>query len=208
MTTKQIAEATGKTDRSVRNWVTKAAEKSSVIAEKSSASSPMKPADYDLDETCAIIAKGLGANAASVYRMNAEQSTMQVTDNDSMAIIAESLRVMSANTAAIMAMLDETRSRVDKVEYKQHQRAALLPAPQKDARAELTQLVNSYAHQQKDGDFRAAWGDLYKEVYYRMRTNVRVRARNEGVNPVDIMEQEDMLDSACAIMGELLGGEV
>ena len=50
MTVREIAEAVGQTDRSVRNWVKRLAEKDSVIAEKLSVSSPMKPADYTLAE--------------------------------------------------------------------------------------------------------------------------------------------------------------
>lgn len=71
MTTKQIAEAVGQTDRSVRNWVRALAEKSSAIAEKLAASSPAKPADYTLAESCHIIEEGLGKAAADVYRTNA-----------------------------------------------------------------------------------------------------------------------------------------
>lgn len=71
MTTKQIAEAVGQTDRSVRNWIAALAEKSSVIAEKLAASSSRYPADYTLDESCQIIEQGLGQAAADVYRTNA-----------------------------------------------------------------------------------------------------------------------------------------
>lgn len=71
MTTKQIADAVGKTDRAVRNWVSAFAEKSSAIAAKLSASSPAKPAEYTLDETCQIIAEGMGENAAGIFRANA-----------------------------------------------------------------------------------------------------------------------------------------
>ena len=47
MITKQIAEATGKAEKTVRTWVSK-------TAANLAASSPMNPADYDLDETCSI----------------------------------------------------------------------------------------------------------------------------------------------------------
>lgn len=75
MTSKAIAEAVGKTERSVRNWVVKTAEKSSVVAEKYSASSPIHPADYDIEETCLIIETGLGKNAADLFRMSAGINT-------------------------------------------------------------------------------------------------------------------------------------
>ena len=74
MTVREIAEAVGQTDRSVRNWVKRLAEKDSVIAEKLSVSSPMKPADYTLAETCSIIETGMGKSAADVYRTNAVHS--------------------------------------------------------------------------------------------------------------------------------------
>jgi len=63
MTTKEIAEAVGKTERSVRNWVSKVAEKSSAMTEKSSASTSTYPADYTLDETCEIIVPGCSRSA-------------------------------------------------------------------------------------------------------------------------------------------------
>lgn len=71
MTTKEIAQAVGKDERSVRRWVKKASDKMSVIADKMSVSSPMKPSDYDLEETLAIIEAGLGKNAAEIFRTNA-----------------------------------------------------------------------------------------------------------------------------------------
>ena len=72
MNTKEIALAVNKTERAVRNWAKKVAENNSVVAEKISVSSPMKPADYDLDETLLIIEMGLGKNAAAVYASNAK----------------------------------------------------------------------------------------------------------------------------------------
>lgn len=200
MTTKHIADATGKTERTVRNWVTKAAKVSSVIEEKSSVSSPMNPADYNLDETCTIIANGLGANAASIYRMNAEQPAAPAITSDLDAQFKAAL-------IGISTMVQNLNSRMNKVEYQQHQRAALLPAPQKDARSELTQLVNKHAHQNHDNDHRAAWKELYTEIYYRLHINVRKRAKNEGVKGVDILAREGLLETACAIVGELLGGD-
>jgi hypothetical protein len=71
MTTKEIAGATGKPEQTVRNWIRSLASKSDVIKSKLDASSPMKPADYDLVEVCEIIEEGLGKEAANVYRTNA-----------------------------------------------------------------------------------------------------------------------------------------
>jgi len=81
MTTKEIAEAVGKTERSVRNWVAKVAENFSSVAEKSSASTATYPADYDLEETCQILETGIGKNAADLYRMSAKKDVNVVLQN-------------------------------------------------------------------------------------------------------------------------------
>ena len=76
MTTKEIAESVGKPERTVRDWVKSLAAKSAVIEAKLAASSPMKPADYNLAETCQIIEEGLGKAAADVYRTNAANAEL------------------------------------------------------------------------------------------------------------------------------------
>jgi hypothetical protein len=76
MTTKQIAEAVGQTERSVQMWAKKAGEKISSINEKISSASPRYPADYTMAETCLIIEEGLGKAAADVYRTNAAQAEL------------------------------------------------------------------------------------------------------------------------------------
>jgi hypothetical protein len=85
MTVKEIAEAVGKDERSVRRWVQKVlTDKTSVrndvlndkmqlrtsIAEKAEHSSPEKPANYTPEETLLIIEAGLGKNAAGIFRAN------------------------------------------------------------------------------------------------------------------------------------------
>lgn len=68
MTVKEIAEAVGKEERTIQRWVKKSAEiftdNMAAISAKMSASSPSKPADYTLEETCTIIETGMGKNAA------------------------------------------------------------------------------------------------------------------------------------------------
>jgi hypothetical protein len=71
MTTKEIAQATGKAEKTVRTWIFNLAAESATIAAKLAASAPMKPADYTLAEVCDIIEAGLGKAAADVYRTNA-----------------------------------------------------------------------------------------------------------------------------------------
>jgi hypothetical protein len=74
MTTKDIAQATGRDERSVQRWAKVASDKMSSIGDKLSSSSSAYPADYSLAETCFIIETGLGKAAADVYRTNAVQA--------------------------------------------------------------------------------------------------------------------------------------
>lgn len=56
MTTRQIAESVGKTERCVQRWAKKTGEKISSIGEKISSVQKLgKPADYDLSETVEVL---------------------------------------------------------------------------------------------------------------------------------------------------------
>jgi len=76
MTTKEIAQATGKPERTIRDWVKAVTAKSATITAKLATSSPAYPADYTLAEVCQIIEEGMGPEAANVYRTNAVHATM------------------------------------------------------------------------------------------------------------------------------------
>lgn len=82
MTTKEIAQATGKNMTTVQRWIKKMGGEMQSIGVKMQSSSSSHPADFDLDETIAIIGEGMGKNAAEIYRMNAaaQPSTPSVTD--------------------------------------------------------------------------------------------------------------------------------
>jgi len=94
MTIKEIAEAVGKTDRAVRNWANKVAEKDSSMSELISVSTSTHPADFGKNETMAIIEKGMGKNAAYMYRQNADSAPMSYqphTDIDKLVALVETL---------------------------------------------------------------------------------------------------------------------
>jgi hypothetical protein len=74
MTTKQIAQAVGKAERTVHGWVAKASARFAQISVKvAEAKATSKPADYTLDESVQIIEIGMGKNAASLFRENGER---------------------------------------------------------------------------------------------------------------------------------------
>ena len=61
MNVKEIAQAVGKPERTVHNWVQRVSAKMAQVGAKmAQASIDKKPADYDIDETIAIIEHGMG----------------------------------------------------------------------------------------------------------------------------------------------------
>jgi predicted transcriptional regulator len=69
MTVREIADAVGKKERTVHNWVLKTSAKNAeVYAKIAEAREKSKAADYSLDQTLEIIETGMGKNAAGIYR--------------------------------------------------------------------------------------------------------------------------------------------
>jgi hypothetical protein len=77
MTTKEIGEAMGKPDQTVRNWIRSLASKSDVVKSKLDASSPAKPVDWTLFEVGEIIREGMGDGAAGAFKVNATYAEME-----------------------------------------------------------------------------------------------------------------------------------
>jgi type IV secretory pathway VirJ component len=135
MTTKQIAEAVGQTERSVQMWAKKAAEKISSINEKISLSSSRYPADYDINEVCQIIEEGMGKAAADVYRTNAvnaelagKAKALPATSESDWRRIRELLRAVdhkALSPVQFQAMIGAPMERQEAAEPKR----TALPAP-------------------------------------------------------------------------------
>jgi transposase-like protein len=75
MTTKQIAKAVGKDERTIRRWVNQASDRMSSLSDKmSEAERTKKQVDFSQEETLAIIEVGMGPDAAGIYRANVTRS--------------------------------------------------------------------------------------------------------------------------------------
>lgn len=185
MTAKQISESVNKTERCVQIWAKKTGEKISSIGEKIlSVGKTGKPADYDLEETCAIIEHGLGKNAAALYRANAKEKAPET--------IAEIVK--ATVTALIPAIVAAVRGIAPDV-------PAALPAPALNPRDEVRMIVNGMAEFR--GGHREAWRALYGEVYYRLHRNVRECAKNRGMDTLDYIEEEGLLPEVLAIARDM-----
>ena len=124
MTVKEIAEAVGKDVRSVRRWIAKAGDKVSrgTYDEVSQGIAH----DYTLDETCEIIACGMGANAAGVFRASAGSAPAKTSDD-------ELDRQYKAAIVALTGMVQNMDVRLSAVEKRTDELQAL-PAPALETR--------------------------------------------------------------------------
>ena len=189
MTTKEIAEAVSKPEQTVKNWVKKTSSKmDQVRAKMDQASHDKKPADYDLEETVAIIEIGLGKNAAALFRGNAKNRKEPAAGSS---LTARDLEIISSIVISVMANLN---SRVEKIETRIEQRQALLPAPQIKPRDNVTKIVREYAYK-NNIDYSAAFGELYREFGYRTNTDPRKAAKNRGMPIIDYIDTEGMIET-------------
>lgn len=180
MTTKEIAEAVGKDERSIQRWVKRLGDKVSSIGDKVSSSSPMRPADYTIDESVQIIEVGLGKNAASLFRENAGRSVPTVLE-----------QMSDTRMDRLEAMMERLIGLVAVLVPPQVQARAALPAPNPlTLRAELNQVIRRGAKGDETG---MRWSKLYYEFYYRNRINIKVKAENCGMQKLDFAEKKGLL---------------
>lgn len=164
------------------------------IDDKMQSSTSTNPANFDLEETCAIIETGLGKNAADLYRMNARGMPAQqssLTDRD-LELIS---RLTTSIVSAVMANLDQ---RVTKIETQVEERKALLPPPSIDTKTAVSKIVREYVANNNVG-YQIAWGTLYREFGYRTHTNPSIAAKNRGMSVIDYIETEGQIDTLLAV---------
>jgi hypothetical protein len=202
MTTKQIGEAVNKTERSVQNWAKKTGEKIASIGEKiASVQKTGKPADYTLEETCAIIETGLGKNAADLFRMSAKRQTVVLPQNAEVDLDT----AFKAAMIQLVQMTNTMNTRLTNIESRIEQRQALLPAPQISPRQHIIQLVNKYCsntHREQ----REVYYQLYSEFGYRTHCNPSLCAKNREMKIIDYIESEGQIEVLEAVAMEILGG--
>ncbi len=198
MTIKEIAEAVGKGESSVRRWVVKASATMADLSTKvADAQKSNVAAEFDLEETIAIIKSGLGVNASEMFRQNAASAPVSYqphTDIDKLVALVETL----VKTVTSMSYQQESHVIPSGNQLR-------IEAPKKTTRAELNQLVRKYATNVLAGDFSAAWRNLYSEILYRLSRNITLCAKNSRMSPIEYLEQENLLEPSCLIVVELLG---
>lgn len=207
MTTREIAKAVGRPEKTVRTWAFKAAAKSAEAAAKSAEATPSRPADWNLEETITIIEVGMGKNAAAIYRQNAEQNNQtSFAPSAGSTLTEKDLSLISTLTAGIVTQIfEKINGRVEKIEGVVDQRRALLPAPAVKPRDHINMIVREYArnHEIPHGK---AWSELYRQFGYRTNTNPSQCAKNREMAILDYIEAEGMIDLLEAVALDVYGG--
>jgi len=199
MNTKEIALAVNKTERSVQRWVKKLSDKVSSINDKMSASSPMNPADFTLEETIAIIEQGLGKNAAEMYASNARKSTGKLISLPESSLSQKDIEVISTIVSVTVAeTIKQLDGRMTNIEQKIEERKALLPAPEIAPRDRINMIIRDYAERNRM-PFAAAYSELYKIFNYTYGCNVNASAKHRGVAIIEYIESEGLIENLEAV---------
>ncbi len=195
MTVKEIAKFTKKSETTIQRWLKKAACKMQSVADKMQSAGHGKITDYTIDEVEAILQSGsMSKDAVSILMENARSTRLSApVQSDQNGAILQILQQQQQMMAILMSkVLGVTVSKKE-----------TLPAPKKSSRAELSQIVRQLAQEKMDGNFQAAWRELYREILYRCNTNVSVCSKNRGISGPAYLEEIGMLDTAVSIAMEL-----
>lgn len=103
--------------------------------------------------------------------------------------------IVSQTVAATMMQLDK---RLQTVENRIDKNQALLPPAISD-RDRLRQMINKYAAL-TETPHSAVYNLLYNDYYYRYNTNIKQRAKNEGMSVLDYAEQNGHIAELIACM--------
>ena len=191
MTTKQIAVAVSKPERTVHNWIKRvSANMEQVSAKMAQARKTSKPAEYSFDETIEIIKTGMGVNAALIFKSNAQSSEQTAQTPDRSGGDDYVKRGMELVFGAI-GKLDQ---RLSSIENKIEERQILLPAPDIAPRKQVEILINDYVSKEKC-TYPEARNMLYRYFNATYNQNVNVSAKNRNIAIVDYIESEGMIDN-------------
>lgn len=201
MTTKELAEFFGKSPKTIYRASQKAGieigqGKNKVFTKKEVESlskvlysSVPKIMQNAINEAFGI--NGTSTNGQSEHRTNDEVS--EINKAFKLAIIN-----MSNLAQSLANKTEELDKRISKIETQTEKRKTLLPPPQIKPREHINMIIRKYVHD-TGVSHTDAWGELYKQFYYRTKTNAKVCAKNRGMGTLDYIESEGMIEILEAI---------
>lgn len=201
MTVKELSEFTGKTERTVRSWISNAGDKIKPVPYETI--SQGIPHQYSIDDVETILNSGsMSKDAVRILMENArrEVSIAAVPFN-----MEDFAAVIGASISSALSPVIERLERLESSNIPIKNKLAALPAPDVNLRDRLRKSINDYSLSHFDGDRREAWNSLYQEIYYRMHRNIRLSAKNRNMQKLDYLESEGLLLNSITIIEELQG---
>lgn len=98
----------------------------------------------------------------------------------------------------------QERRRLDAQRQLKQLPPAEVDAPDKSDRAKLNEIVRAYVAA-TDSTYPSAWRDLYREIRYRLRIDVRKRAKNRGISKIEALDRDGLLPDAYAVARKVFG---
>ena len=205
MTVKELASFTGKTERTIRNWIAKSSEKISGLSEKiSNAEKTKKPADFTIDEVEEILLNSsMSKDAVSILMENARQNK-PVIQNQTSTLTERDVELISSIVSLTVAKtIEQLDNRMKNIENRIEERQALLPVRKKDSRSHITELVRNYAFNH-NMNYNNVYSLLYREYGYRTHSNPTVSAYNRHITTIEYIEQSGNIEILESIAIEML----
>jgi len=196
MTVKELAEFTGKTERTIQRWIVKVNDKMSAGNDKMSAGGHGVYTDYTIDDVQLILESSTFSKDAVSILMNNARSKPQQNVAVDYEIIGKMIGM--AITSALAPLVEK----LDKV-TEQKKEQLQIEAPKMDSRAIITKSVNEYARN-AEVSHRDAYVYLYREYGYRTHCNPSVSAKNRGMKIIDYIDSEGQIDLLAAIAQDII----
>lgn len=201
MTIQELVSFTGKSERCVRGWISKAGIKTpyAEIAEG-------KRHGYTIDEVEAILnASSMSRDAVSILMQNARNHQTLAGNDVSSSLSDREIEMITRIVSATVAMtVSSLNSRMEKIEDRIDERQALLPAPQVKPRDHVNMLVRSYAGE-SGIPHKDCWKELYRQFGYRTNTNPKKCAENRGMGILDYIETEGQIEILESVAMDIYG---
>ena len=114
------------------------------------------------------------------------------------------LEILAKAYGSLTEVVRSQEVRLQKIEGRVEERAALLPPSAMDPRSRINKIVREGA-QHQGIDFPVAWSNLYRDFGYRTHSSPTVAAKNRGMKILDYIEVEGQLNVLEAVALELYG---
>lgn len=201
MTFKELVDFTGKTERTVRNWIKKADLQG---CEKNAQGYAI---DYNIDDIEKILNAGSMSRDAVIILMGNARRNIDNNSSKDLQVVVDSnnnfnMKMFADMMASSLAVaLKPIYDRLDSVEN--NAPLQIEHVPEKTSRAIFKQEVDKLVKLSKS-DWSAIYNAVYAEMGYVYGVKIKARANNRKVRPIDVLESDGLMGKAIAITRQMI----